>query len=98
MEYRALLASIRNLGRCPCPRCLVSKSDINKLGQFLDMSHCLSNARRDDMEYRRKVNSAREIIYSKGYTVDSTAVEAILAESSLVPTQVGLYTRIKSMF
>ena len=44
----------------------------------------------DDDENRRcKVNRAREIIYEKGYAVNSWAVEGILKEQSLVPTLVS---------
>jgi hypothetical protein len=76
------------MGRCPCPRCTIRKEDISKLGQLTDMSHRKSHARKDDTERRRKVQTARDIIYEKRYTVQSKAVERILSENSLVPTLV----------
>jgi hypothetical protein len=42
---RVLLATVRNKGNCPCPRCLVRKEDIFKLGQVRDIQNHLSHAR-----------------------------------------------------
>lgn len=46
-------------------------------------------ARVDDDANRRKVETARDIIYKKNYAVDSAAVEAILKGESLVPSSVS---------
>lgn len=46
------------------------------------------NVRVDDQELRRKVNLARKWIYEEGLGVQSAAVEALLQEESLVPTEV----------
>jgi len=42
-------------------------------------------ARQDDESRRSKISSARKIIYSQGYAVNSAPVETILKEQSLVP-------------
>jgi hypothetical protein len=42
----------------------------------------------DDMKRHNRVETAHEKIYEKGYVVDSTAVEDLLQEDSLVPTAV----------
>jgi hypothetical protein len=34
---RILLASIKFLGQCPCPRCLVKKADVPKMGMKSDL-------------------------------------------------------------
>ncbi|KIM76449.1 hypothetical protein PILCRDRAFT_12697 [Piloderma croceum F 1598] len=42
---KVLLASVRDKGVCPCPRCLVRKADIHKLGQKIDSRNRLSKTR-----------------------------------------------------
>ena len=53
------------------------------------MAQRISLARVDDLHRRGRVKAAREIIYLKNYKTDSTAVEDILRQYSLVPTAVG---------
>ncbi|KAI0055695.1 hypothetical protein BV25DRAFT_1815207 [Artomyces pyxidatus] len=83
---KVILASIRNLGRCPCPSCLITKDRIDKLGSPQDMQERQTLARVDDARRRSQISSARKIIYEKDYAVNSAAVERILKEESLVPT------------
>jgi hypothetical protein len=42
---RVLIATIRDKGLCPCPRCFVLKSEIDKLGQKLDARYRITQAR-----------------------------------------------------
>lgn len=86
--YRIIVATIRNLGLSPCPRCLVKKEDICKLGTDQD-SRARERLRRiDDDARNRKVDTARGLIYDSHKAVDSVPVDRILKEDSLVPTQV----------
>ena len=85
---RILIASIRNLGRCPCPRCLIPLDRVANMGMRRDMTQRRTLARIDDVKRRNRVETAREKIYEQGYVVDSTAVEDLLQEDSLVPTAV----------
>jgi len=59
------------------------------MGMRRDMTQCISLARIDDVKQRSHVGAAREAIYSENNTIDSTAVENLLKEESLVPTAVG---------
>ena len=86
---RVLLASIRDKGMRPCPRCLVSKEDIRKLGLSSDRRQRRTNSRVDDLYRQSKITSARRIIYEENYRINSAAVERILKEESLVPNLVG---------
>jgi len=45
----------------------------------------------DDDEHRRKVAIARGLIFEKDFAVDSTAVNNLLKEESLVPVAVWFY-------
>ncbi|KAG2022247.1 hypothetical protein CC2G_000019 [Coprinopsis cinerea AmutBmut pab1-1] len=80
---KVLLATIRDKGSCPCPRCLVPKSDLDSMGLFQDMKRRITKARK---YLAGKVELARKWIYDEGYGIKSKAVERLLSETSSVPT------------
>jgi hypothetical protein len=86
--YRIIIASIRNLGRCPCPRCLVPLDRAANMGMQRDMTQRKILARVDDVNRRNRVKVAREHIYEKNSGINSKGVENLLQETSLVPTAV----------
>ncbi len=47
-------------------------------------------SRVDNLQYRVKISNARDIVYQQLRGVDSTFVENILKEESLVPAEVSL--------
>lgn len=85
-----LLATVRDGGVCPCPRCLIPKVDIDKIGHKLDSRYRLTKARQYVGDI---IRSARRFIYTLGLNVNGAAVERLLFEHSLVPTRVRTYTR-----
>lgn len=97
-EYiRVVLASIRNLGDCPCPRCLTPIQLAHKFGTPEDKEKRRQDARVDDKKRQKNISNARKLIYGKlgvkknsNYGVNSTAVEKLLKKESLVPTEVCL--------
>jgi hypothetical protein len=91
---RILIASIRNLGLCPCPRCLIPLNRVHNLGMSRDMSQRKTLARVDDIHRRSKITAARRVIYEKNYQVDSAGVENLLQEESWVPNAVCSYEYI----
>lgn len=95
--YRVLLATIRDLGNYPCPRCLVFIKKIPALGTVLDMRARLRQARHDDVHYRSKITQARGLIYKQNYTVNSEYVEDVLKDQSLVPTRVSLPSHLRPL-
>ncbi|KAG6904966.1 hypothetical protein DXG01_005923, partial [Tephrocybe rancida] len=82
---KALLASIRNGGRLPCPRCFVSKAHLCRMGMKSDMKHRVTAVRLNNQEVKDNVKAARDYIYTDRYAVNSKAVETILQPLSLVP-------------
>jgi hypothetical protein len=85
-------ASIRNLGRCPCPRCLIPLDRVSNMGMRRDMMQRTSLARVDNVDRRSFIKNAREKIYVKDYAVDSKVVLGeYLQEQSLVPVAVGCF-------
>ena len=89
-----LLATLRDKGRCPCPRCLTTFSDIAALGTFADRAARQAKARPPAPEREAIVATARDLIYGSNYVVNSEHVEGLLAEQSLVPVRVRLHPKI----
>lgn len=85
MPLRILIASIRNLGICPCPRCCIPKKLVYQMGMARDKTQRVTLARVDDIRRQGLVTAARRIIYDEHYTVNSAAVEALLKDQSLTP-------------
>ncbi|OJA15139.1 hypothetical protein AZE42_07563 [Rhizopogon vesiculosus] len=91
---KILLACIKFLGACPCPRCLVEKQNIPKMGTKLDMKHRERTRRADDERRRRHVEQARRLIFKEGAGINSEYVKRILNEESLVPTRNAFSDRL----
>jgi hypothetical protein len=89
---RVLIATVRDKGICPCPRCLVTKGKIDKIGYVQDAKDRILNARTYGMS-RNLMARARDLIYRLGYGVSSAAVDRLLKPASLVPTLVGHIAR-----
>ncbi|KAG2061143.1 hypothetical protein BDR06DRAFT_1049379 [Suillus hirtellus] len=70
---KVLIATIKDMGSCPCPRCLTPKNVFTSLGLRKDMKSHLQNLR---------VYITTNVW---GNTVDSTKVEEMLGEGSWVP-------------
>jgi hypothetical protein len=62
----------------------------------LDTKQRMSHARVDNDRQKQKIASARNIIYEKGYAVDSQTVDDILKDESWVPTFVSSNVVISS--
>ncbi|KDQ13654.1 hypothetical protein BOTBODRAFT_90697, partial [Botryobasidium botryosum FD-172 SS1] len=85
---KVLLATLRNNGACPCPRCLVDKSDIHRMGMLSDQRCRTLYQRRDNQERRTRVKKARDLIYGRmRRLVGSSKVEDIMKQRSEVPTE-----------
>lgn len=85
---RILLAGIRNMGQCPCPRCRTPLDRVHQLGMPRDMTIRANSIRVDDVQRKSLVMSARRVIYQTGLIVNSAAVENLLKDLSLVPNKV----------
>ncbi|KAI0038029.1 hypothetical protein FA95DRAFT_1478129, partial [Auriscalpium vulgare] len=83
---KVLLACIRNLGRCPCPRCYVEKVDIPKVTSADDMA-TRRVVREDNADIRRRVEKSRKLMFEKAKGISSKPVERLLSQQSLVPTR-----------
>jgi hypothetical protein len=88
MNGRILMACIRNLGNCPCPRCTLPLSDVHLVGTTRDRRNRKKLARTDDHRYKLTISNARKAILDRNYAVNSAVVERLLKPRSLVPTTV----------
>ncbi|KAG2751869.1 hypothetical protein P692DRAFT_201683986, partial [Suillus brevipes Sb2] len=91
---KALIATIKDMGSCPCPRCLTPKNMFTSLGLVKDMQSRLINLRQYAMT---KVKQAREYIYRQGNTVDGAKVDDALGEGSWVPVLNQFVNRLGSL-
>ena len=93
MDFRVLLATIRDNGLCPCPRCLMPKTHLDRMGWIPDINFRISKIR---WCLQKKVQAARDFVYRLGHAVAGTAVNGLLKQTSSVPTIVRehLYSRL----
>ena len=85
--HRVLLATIRDQGLCPCPRCILPKVDLDRLGTKQEMDS-RNNGKCIRGYIRSKVIMARTWIYQMGDGITSAMIERLLKPLSLVPTLV----------
>lgn len=87
-QTRVLVATIRDQGRCPCVRCLVTTPEIPSLGTTEDRMLRQTQPRLDSKERQQRVKDARDKLYREGYVITGDHVDGVLKDESLVPTQV----------
>ncbi|KAJ3526401.1 hypothetical protein NMY22_g10179 [Coprinellus aureogranulatus] len=83
---KILLASIKNLGSYPCPRCNVTMKDVPAMGKRRDCTNRTRTARTDDEERQARVSKARSLIYDDHHPVTSSFLVGHLAYGSLIAT------------
>ena len=89
-----IIASIHNLGQCPCNHHLILLDHVANMGMHRDMAQHRTLAQIDNVKWHNRVETAHEKIYEKGYVVDSTVVVNLLQEEFLVPTAVHAFSFI----
>ena len=86
--YRMLMTCLKYLSTCPCPRCLLLKSQIPRIGSKSDTKDRLKLVRVDSESRRKAVDSARKLLFEKGVNITSTRIKGILDGESLTATRV----------
>ncbi|KAG1845733.1 hypothetical protein DFJ58DRAFT_730795 [Suillus subalutaceus] len=81
---KVLIATIKDTGSRPCPRCLTPKASFDFLGLFKDMQGHVANLRTYCLD---SVTSARTFIYGRENTVNGSKVQAALGGGLWVPTK-----------
>src|ERR1700733_14132055 len=90
--HRILIVSICNLGRFPCPCCLIPLDHVANMGMRLDTAQHKTLVQINDVKRCNCVEITHEKIYEDGYVVDSKVVENLLQEEFLVPTAVCAFS------
>ena len=85
------MTCLKFLAQCPCPRCLIFKSRIPRLGMTSDMNDRTRLQRVDDEKIHRDIALVRRMIYVDGVNITSGSVDFFLKPKSLVPTRVYIY-------
>ncbi|KAI0313524.1 hypothetical protein OF83DRAFT_1175591 [Amylostereum chailletii] len=85
---RVKLATVRDKGQCPCPRCGVLMVNTQQLGTVADMNFRRMHQRVDGPARWDAVQKARRLIYEDGQGINSITVERLLQDKSWVPTEV----------
>lgn len=94
-KFRVLLACLRFLAHCPRPRCMVTKQQVQDMGTKRDTNR-RANLHVDTPAVQHSIEKARELIFKKGRSVKSDAVEGLLKPTSLVPTRVSTVALVVS--
>ncbi|KAK2460361.1 hypothetical protein APHAL10511_007526 [Amanita phalloides] len=84
---KVLLAGIKQLGKCPCPTCLILKKNIRFLGLARDTHTHMKKPHIDDQIYWDKIKTARNYIYKSGGFLNRQQLELLLGPESIVPIQ-----------
>jgi len=72
-----------------CPRCLINKCDIKDLGTKPDMKRRETKKRVDDDRRKMLVETAREMVYTKGVRPGAKSISNLVHSRSSVPTRVS---------
>jgi hypothetical protein len=80
---RVLIATTRQRGICPCPRCLILMSELDRMGTHLDRKYRISRIRTYVLN---AVCCARDFVYKLAKPIGGVAVERLLKPQSWVPT------------
>ncbi|KAI0362987.1 hypothetical protein BV20DRAFT_959211, partial [Pilatotrama ljubarskyi] len=91
---KILLTTLKTLGRCPCPRCLVGKDKLSAAGTPEDDEQRRANRRIDNTKLQRDIKKARKLVFKDGCSLTSTCVKALLDSRSLNPIQSAFSVRL----
>ena len=83
-----LLATIRDKGLAPCPRCLTPKSKMDQTGAKRDSQFREKNVRKYLLDYIRE---ARDAIYRRAVAIGGVVIDRLLKPTSSVPTLVIIF-------
>ncbi|KAG1838714.1 hypothetical protein DFJ58DRAFT_733659 [Suillus subalutaceus] len=92
---KTLLACIKFLAQCPCPRCLTLKSKIGDLGKKVDRYRRERYIHEDSHWLWSTITMVQDWLYRKGVNITSKHVKDNLGPRSLIPTLSAFSTQLK---
>lgn len=93
---RVIIATIWQLGGCPCSQCLIPTNGLHCLGMARDRVQQRTLAWSNIARSQLVIAACRQI-YDKHYGVDSTVVEALFKPELWVPTAVSMILTFSSL-
>ncbi|KAF8550589.1 hypothetical protein OG21DRAFT_1499714 [Imleria badia] len=90
---KVLLACIKFLGNCLCPRCFVEKAAVPDMGKPSDMMTRTTQLRVNNNAYQSAIKAARKLIFG-GKSLNSKRVTDLLKDTSWVPTRNAFSERL----
>ncbi|TFK81507.1 hypothetical protein K466DRAFT_531692 [Polyporus arcularius HHB13444] len=91
---KILLACLKYLAKCPCPRCKINKDKIIEMGTRAD-DYRRNHTRVDDNDVLWRIKLARQWIFEKGMPLTSVYLQRILGPLSLTPTRSAFSIRLR---
>ena len=85
------MTCLKYLSTCACPRCLLTRSKIHRIGSRSDTRDRLKLICVDSEGRRSAVDAARRLIFEKGVDVASDRLKYFLDGESLTPTRVCFF-------
>ncbi|KAH9835781.1 uncharacterized protein C8Q71DRAFT_709596 [Rhodofomes roseus] len=92
---KILLACIRYLAECPCPRCYVRKENIHLMGTARDMQQRAKHMRFDTEPIQFDIELTRRWIFQDGVPPNSKRITKVLGARSLLPIR-SAFSRFSS--
>lgn len=92
------MTCLRFLSLCPCPRCLLLKTQIPMIGSKTDTKQRIRLARVDSEDRQEKIELARKLMFEGGVNITSEKIERLLRPTSLVPTRVRFHFMFHHLF
>ena len=86
---RIALAAVRNHALSPCPRCLIPKTELYRLGMRLDAKRRKTWARMDNSDRQSRIEGALKWIHECAGAIAGPVVEEKLKAQSLVAIEVS---------
>ncbi|KAI0316147.1 hypothetical protein OF83DRAFT_1128468 [Amylostereum chailletii] len=84
---KVLLVTMKGLANRLCPRCLIEKHQLFRMGMKSDLRIRHVRTRVDDRTRQTAVHLARHAIFNAGLSINSAGVQDWMRPNSLVPTE-----------
>ncbi|KAK1235358.1 hypothetical protein PQX77_001424 [Marasmius sp. AFHP31] len=81
---QVLLSSLKFIGKCLCPRCLIHGDEVSGLGTSRDFWIRQHRIRIDSSKVQNRIIKTRRWIFQKGFSVASKGIKAVLDPFSQV--------------
>ena len=85
-----ILTTIRDKGLCPCLRCLIPNTKLDRVGRIAN-ARIRTNQARKYQDIAESVKKARTAIYEEGVPITGAYVQRLLKHTSTVPTLASSY-------